>query len=43
VSDEKVGWRSVIASPSRNRFNRKFLQKLAQVEERLRREYSLAN
>jgi hypothetical protein len=43
VSDEKVGWRSVIANPSRNRLNRKLLQKLAQVEERLRREYSLAN
>jgi hypothetical protein len=43
VSDEKVGWRSVTASPSRNRLNRKVLQKLAQVEERLRREYSLAN
>jgi hypothetical protein len=43
VSDEKVGWRSVIASPSRNRLNRKLLQKLARVEERLRREYSLAN
>ena len=43
VSDEKVGWRSVIASPSRNRLNRQLLQKLAQVEERLRREYSLAN
>ena len=43
VSDEKLGWRSVIASPSRNRLNRKLLQKLAQVEERLRREYSLAN
>jgi len=38
-----AGWRSVIASPSRNRLNRKLLQKLAQVEERLRREYSLAN
>jgi hypothetical protein len=43
VSDEKVGWRSVIASPSRNRLNRNLLQKLAQVEESLRREYSLAN
>ena len=43
VSDEKLGWRSVIASPSRNRLNGKLLQKLAQVEERLRREYSLAN
>ena len=43
VSDEKVGWRSVIASPSRNRLNRKLLRELARVEERLRREYSLAN
>jgi hypothetical protein len=43
VSDEKLGWRSVIASPSRNRLNRKLLQKLAQVEQRLRREYSLGD
>jgi len=43
VSDEKVGWRCVIASPSRKRLNQKLLQKLAQVEEGLRREYSPAN
>ena len=43
VSDEKVGWRSVIASPSRKRLDRRLLQQLARVEERLRREYSLAS
>ncbi|GAC1688186.1 MAG: hypothetical protein PVS2B2_26950 [Candidatus Acidiferrum sp.] len=43
VPDEKVGWRSLVASPSRNRLKRKLLQKLAQVEERLRREYSLVD
>jgi hypothetical protein len=43
VSDEKVGWRTVIASASRNRVDRKLSQILARVEGRLRREYSLAN
>ena len=43
VSDEKVGWRTVIASRSRRHLDRKLSQKMAQIEERLRREYALAD
>ena len=43
VSDEKIGWRTIIASRSRRYLDRKLSQKMAQVEERLRREYALAN
>jgi carbamate kinase len=42
VRDKKMGWRTVIASPSRRRVSRKLSQKMAEVEERLRREYLLA-
>lgn len=43
VPDKKLGWRTVIESHSRRYVDRKVAQKMAEVEERLRREYALAN
>jgi hypothetical protein len=43
IPDKKLGWRTVIESRSRRYMNRKLAQKMAEVEESLRREYALAN
>ena len=43
VSDDKMGWRTIIASHSRRSVDRKLSRKMALIEERLRREYALAN
>jgi hypothetical protein len=43
VPDVRLGWRTVIASHSRRYVDRKLAQKMAEVEERLRRVYALAN
>lgn len=43
VPDKKLGWRTVIESRNRRYVDRKLAQKLAEVEERLRRDYALAN
>lgn len=41
VSDDKMGWRTVIERRSRRSVDRKLSQKLAYVEAILRREYAL--
>jgi len=43
VPDKKLGWRTVIESHSRRYVDRKLAQKMAEVEQKLRRLYALAN